>query len=47
MNLAVVVSFGAQRNNQHEQNENGEVLLHGIQVLKDLVLPWDNTDRIV
>ena len=47
MNLAVIVSFGAQRNNPHEQNENGEVLLHGIQVLKDLVLPWANTDRIV
>ena len=37
----------AAANNQHKENENGEVLLYGIKVLKDLVMPWANTDRIV
>ena len=43
----VTTAAEAAANNQHEENENGEVLLHGIQVLKDLVMPWANTDRIV
>ena len=43
----VTTSAEAASNNEHEENENGKVLLHGIQVLKDLVMPWANTDRIV
>ena len=43
----VTTAVEADANNQHEENGNGKVLLHGIQVLKDLVILWANTDRIV
>ena len=43
----VTTDVEAAANNQHKENENFEVLLHGIQVLKDVVMMWDNTDRIV
>ena len=43
----VTTSVDVAANNQHEENENGKVILHVIQVLKDLVMPWANTDRIV
>ena len=37
----------AAAKNQHEDNENDKVLLHGIQLLKYLMMPWANIDRIV
>ena len=43
----VTTAVEAAAKNQHEENENGEVLLHVIQVLNDLVMPWAYTDRIV
>ena len=43
----VTTDVEAAANNQHKENENFEVLLHGIQVLKYLVMPWANTYSIV
>jgi hypothetical protein len=36
------------KNEQEEQQENGtEDMLHGTQVLRELVYPWRNTERVV
>ena len=43
----VTTSVETSANNQHEDDDNVEVLHHGIQLLKDLVMPWDNTDKIL
>ena len=42
----VTTSVEAATKNQHEYNDNGKVVLHGIQVLKDLFIRWVNIDRI-
>ena len=34
-------------NNEEEHQYDKENLPHGTKVLKELVMPWDNTDRIV
>ena len=33
--------------NEEEQKYSRDNLSHGTKVLKELVVPWDNTDRIV
>ena len=33
--------------NEEEQKDDEENLIHSIKVQKELVLPWDNMDRIV
>ena len=43
----VTTDVEAAANNQHEENENGEVFLRGIQVLQYFVMPWSNTNIIV
>ena len=34
-------------NNEEEQQDDRENLPHGTKLLKEIVMPWDNTDRIV
>ena len=34
-------------NNEEEQQDDRNNLPHGTKVLKELVMPWDNTDSIV
>ena len=36
----VTTALEEAANNQHKENNNGKVILHGIQVLKYLVIPW-------
>ena len=34
-------------NNEEEQQDDRDNIPHGKKVLKELLIPWDNTDRIV
>ena len=33
--------------NEEDQQDDRENLPHGTKVMKELVMPWDNTDMIV
>ena len=33
--------------NEKEQEDNEDNLTYGTKVMEELVMPWDNTDRIV
>ena len=43
MRLRIVKS--AKNEEEHQDDEDN--ILHGTKVLKELVMPWANTDRIV
>ena len=47
MQLKIVTSASHQANNQKPTDAEDGPLLHGTQILKELVSPWAHTDRIV
>ena len=43
MRLMIVKS----ENNEEYKKDDKDNIPHGTKVLKEIVMPWDNTDRIV
>ena len=44
------LSIGKSESNEEQQKDDEDDednLPHGTKVLKELVMPWDNTDRII